>query len=238
MLDGVDVSRHKPPDRCDWDLAYREAGIRYCYAKSSEGADFVDPSASDHLARLARSPVIAGVFHFAQPANRRAEDSDLYAGGEVEGRHAFAVARDMGALAGHLPIALDLEWGGYKFKQPTTVEDRDSFVRGFVDTVERLAGRPPVVYVGARFWRAKHSPGLALELAERGCLLWLIGYTRAAKPKREIDGWPWAIWQWSGGGPVELAEPTPGLPRPIDRNRARMTLGELHALAGVPRSPE
>lgn len=240
MLDGVDVAHHQKPTACNWVTAHDEAGVRFCFVKTTAGADYIDPAARDHLTRLAASPVVAGVYHFAYPANRQVDDPDLYAGGVAEAQHAVATADRFGAIAGHLPLALDLEWGGYKFRSKTNVDARDAFVRGFVDTVEWLTGRLPIVYSGVQFWmggknwEGKHSPELARELHDRGCRLWLIGYTRRGQPAREMSEWPWTFWQWSGGGPLLMAdESLPGMPKVVDRNRARLTEGELFALAGI-----
>ena len=73
--------------------------------------------------------------------------------------------------------------------------------------------------------------GLAEELHARGVLLWLVKYGTARDPSDTIDGWPWGVWQWSGGGQSAHADPWPGLPHPIDRNRYRGSLAELHARA-------
>jgi GH25 family lysozyme M1 (1,4-beta-N-acetylmuramidase) len=175
------------------------------------------------------------MYHFARPDNRFAESQDGYANGVAEGEHAARTAFDLGLVERALPIAIDLEKYSGKDsggKPIANVEQRDDMVRGMVDTIVRLTARRPVVYTGAGFWGYQHSPELALELRERGVLLWLVNYSRAADPPKSIAGWPWSIWQWSGGGEFEFADPWPGLPAPIDRNRYRGSVEEFSGLVG------
>jgi GH25 family lysozyme M1 (1,4-beta-N-acetylmuramidase) len=59
-----------------------------------------------------------------------------------------------------------------------------------------------------------------------------MAYTSKADPTESVEGWPWSMWQHSGGGDSCYAEPFPGLPHPIDRNVYRGTAGELRGLVG------
>ena len=48
---GVDVSSHQRPSACDWSRA-RAAGLDFAYVKLTEGTDYLDPAAEQHLERL------------------------------------------------------------------------------------------------------------------------------------------------------------------------------------------
>ena len=233
MIEGVDVSRHQPASDCDW----IEANPVFAWVKGSEGKGgdgaYVDPAAAAHTASLRASLVIPGMYHFARPDNRFAESQDGYANGVAEGEHAARTAFELGLVRDALPIALDLEKYSGKDangKPRANTEQRDDMVRGMVDATERLTGALPCVYTGAGFWGYQHSAELAVELRERGVLLWLVAYSRQADPPKSIDGWPWSFWQWSGGGDYAFADPWPGLPHPIDRNRYRGSASELAGL--------
>lgn len=227
-IEGVDVSRHQSPERCDWATA-AAAGLAFVWVKGSEGKGgsgaYVDPAAEAHIGRIRQTSLTVGMYHFARPDNRFAQSADGYANGQAEGEFAVETAKALG-VAGEdcLPIALDLE----KYApSSTTTAQRVDFVRGMVDAVERDVGRLPAIYTGANYWRYQQSPELAAELNERGVRLWLVNYTDKQEPTRTIPGWDWTVWQWSGGSEFAFADPWPGLPHPIDRNRFR---GKLEGL--------
>jgi GH25 family lysozyme M1 (1,4-beta-N-acetylmuramidase) len=148
------------------------------------------------------------------------------------GEHAADTAIALGlAWRGSLPVAIDLE--NYTLDaDKVTDAQRDEFVRGMVDTLERRLGRLPIMYVGATFWGYQQTNALAQELHTRGVPLWLVNYSPEADTDESIFGWPHAVWQFSGGGDHCFADPWPGLPHPVDQNRYRGTLAELRGLAG------
>lgn len=237
IITGVDVSQHQRPASCNWARAYAD-GLRFAWVKGSEGAGgeagaYVDPAASEHLARLRRTPMLAGMYHFARPDNRFKVSPNGLTNGIAEGTHAASTAIDLGvAFAGSLPIAIDLE----KYTPPElgiTDAQRDAFVLGMVSAIEQITGRLPIVYTGSVFWGFQHSQALAVELRRRGVLLWLVQYSREADPPKPIAGWPWSVWQHSGGGEFAFAPPIAGLPSPVDQNVYRGSEAELRSLAGL-----
>lgn len=235
IVRGVDVSSGQPPGKCNWPVAYG-SGIRFAFVKGSEGMEderpFVSPAARDHIANIRRTPILIGMTHEARPDNRFKERGDGYENGLLEAKFAAKTAIDLGlAWSGSLPVVVALE----KYvptSLETTVEQRDAFARGLVLGVQTALGRWPIVYTGEDYWRRQHSPALALELRERGCLLWQVDYKESAPdPGEAIAGWPWSWWQHSGGGKFAFASPVPGLPSPIDQNIYRGSLTELRGLA-------
>lgn len=229
IVRGVDVSQAQRPAACDWPRAY-DAGIRFAWAKGSEGAGgagaYVDSAAQQHLEQLGSTPILRGMYHVARPDNRD-PSGPWREDGRIEGEHAAATAIALGVAGpGHLPVAIDLE------KYTTiTDEQRDDFVRGLVDALERELGRLPLIYTGPNYWASQHTSGFASELRARGVLLWQVTYTPAGDPPRAIAGWPWSFWQYSGGGDFAYAPPIPGLPNPVDQNVYRGTMAELRGLA-------
>jgi GH25 family lysozyme M1 (1,4-beta-N-acetylmuramidase) len=232
IVRGVDVSHHQAPGKCDWSTAYL-AGTRFAYVKGSEGAGgpdaYVDPAAREHVERIRRTPILIGMFHFARPDNRFRSSDDGYANGVAEAEHAAATAIDLGVAWSDLPVAIDHE----KYTPAElgiTKAQRDAFLLGMVDTFERELGRTPMVYTGDAFMAYQHSAEMPGILRARGVPLWLVDYTRADDPPGPIPGWPWVIWQHSGGGKYAFADPIPGLPDPVDQNVYRGSLAELTAL--------
>ena len=229
IIQGVDVSNHQDPGRCNWTEAHGD-GVLFAWVKVTEGRDYTDPASAEHLQRIqAMAPgILRGGYHFARPDNRFKESSDGRHNGKTEAAWAAAMALRQGALArGCLPFALDLE--KYTEQGKVTTAQRDDFARGFIDEFEAITGILPCVYTGPTFWGYQHSEELAEELHARGVMLWLVQYSRKADPPKEIRGWPWGVWQWSGGGDYAFSDPIEGLPYPIDVNRYRGTLAELKA---------
>jgi lysozyme len=231
IIEGVDVSAAQRPSECDWRTAH-DAGLSFAWVKVSEGRDFADGAADAHLDRLSLTPgMLSGGYHFARPDNRFKESSDGRLNGATEAAWAAAQAMKVGAVgSGFLPFALDLE--KYTERGEVTTAQRDDFARGFIDEFEAITKTLPCVYTGPTFWGYQHSPEFAEELHARGVMLWLVQYGSGPDPDDTIPGWPWGVWQWSGGRKFEYADPWPGLPSPIDRNRYRGTLAELRARVG------
>ena len=230
-ITGVDVSRHQRPDACDWARA-KEAGLDFAVVKLSEGQDYRDPAADEHLRRLRAAGVRTGAYHFARPDNRFRETSDGRAAGE---REATWMLESLHACRApiSLPPAIDLE--RYTERGRVTSEQRGDFVRAMVGEILRYWGRAPTIYTGDEYWRFQMPAELAGELRAMGCALWLVSYTAREEPgeTETIRGWPWALWQWSGGGKYSIAPQIDGLPHPIDVNRYRGSVAELSGWGGA-----
>lgn len=234
IIQGVDVSRNQRPSSCDWSRAY-EAGVRFCYVKGSEGAGgpgaYVDDKAAEHIAAIRKTPISVGMYHFARPDNRFRESRDPVVNGKREAEHLISTAIALGVAWTGLPVAIDCE----KYTPADlriTDAQRDAMLVTMIDEIEAVLKRLPVVYTGPNFWGDQHTRELASTLHARGVPLWLVKYGRGADPSETILGWPWSIWQHSGGGDFAYAPAIPGLPSPIDQNRYRGTAEEFRGLLG------
>lgn len=203
MIPGLDISHWQ--GTIDWPAVAR-SGQRFAFLKATEGAAYVDPTFRANRDGALAAGMAVGAYHFAQP-------SEGSAVAQAE-RH----FRTAGPLdEGRLPCVLDLEHG---------VGDLTAWTLAYLDRIEELTGRVPIVYTYASFWRLHVRP-----LAEFGRYpLWLAAYGPAPSA---LPPWPgWLIWQYTSGGSV------PGIAGRVDLNRFAGSQADLDALAGrIPPPP-
>lgn len=204
-LEGVDVSRYQT--NVNWEQV-RDSGIRFVFAKATEGRTYVDPTFRSTWQRLQDVGLVRGAYHFMRPDNNSAVD---------EAKHAVDVVGKLGA--GDLPLVGDLEVPRPNLAPRQLVE----WVNTWCSTVEALTGRPPILYTYTSYWI--DQLGSTKELSHWP--LWLADYRLPApdRPAESLGGWRWLFWQWTGKGRVF------GYDHDIDRNVFRGTLNQLRQLA-------
>ncbi len=183
---GIDVSRWQ--GRIDWN-AVAASGIRFMYAKATEGATVVDDLFAEYWAGALYAGLERGAYHFlttSTPAEAQAAAFlRTYPGG------------------GELPPALDLERGA------NGLEPDAASALAWLRVVGAELGTKPLVYC---------SPGYAIsqlqgrkEAAEIGeHALWVAHYGVRSPALRA----PWtryAIWQHG-------TTTVPGIAGPVDAN--------------------
>ncbi len=238
IIQGIDISQYQGD--VDFD-AVASGGYSFVICKATEGADYTDPKFAQNMQKLAAlnqdgMRLVPGAYHFGRPDNRTGRQ-----GGQTEGQW---FAKQLQALAGNittdfLPPALDYE----KYNSAGATSN-EQWIEGFVDVVQTETGRQPMIYTGPTIW------GYQLDNSREfiDYPLWQIDYTAdgatpgavpSAMPKGG-DGppWPWAFWQWSGGGDFAYAPPVPGIPGSgiADVDRFYGTLDELYTLGQVAES--
>lgn len=186
---GIDASHHQ--GAIDW-AAVAGDGIAFAYLKASEGTTYVDPTFADHRASALDVGIAVGGYHYFQ----------LCSSGVEQATHFASVLGNL-RPDGHLPPAVDLELAG-SCGVPPAPDVLLAEVRSFLDRVETLTGREPVVYLypelEARF-------GFADDLGDYR--QWV----------RSLDGPPdraWWMWQQTDSGSVA------GIAGPVDVNVARL----------------
>ena len=183
-LRGIDVSHWQ--GQPDW-AAVKGDGVRFAFAKATEGRDFVD---GEYVRNRTRADALAlpfGAYHFARP-DRSANDAVLEADNFVD--HA-------GLLGRHLVPVLDLEASG-----GLGVKKLKAWVWAWLDRVEDRLGVKPMIYASPSFWR--DFMGNSRGFADRGHRLW-IAHWDAAKPSVPASNWGgrgWTFWQHSDSGSV------------------------------------
>ena len=205
---GIDVSHNN--GAIDWKAVAR-AGIRFAYAKATEGANTVDHAFAANRAGMKDAGILRGAYHFFRPDRKPETQAERF-------------LRTLGQLGeGDLPPALDLEETSAKCDRWRNVEAarRVPLAVEWLERVEKALGRAPVVYTRRSFVQdVLGNPGPLVRYP-----LWVAHYTCAGAPAMP-PGWPaWAIWQHTDCGRIE------GVSAPLDMNRFN---GSLAGFAAAP----
>jgi hypothetical protein len=102
----------------------------------------------------------------------------------------------------------------------------------FLDRIEQVTGRKPIIYTGAWWWNATRWGG-AVEWAHEYDL-WIANYTAAAAPVIPLDWDDWTFWQYSSQGDGKQYGATS---QNIDLNRFNGSYTDLLAYADADTIP-
>lgn len=206
LIAGVDVSAHNP--QLDWQAA-RQGGVRFAFAKATEGQTWTDKRTTLHLDGARAAGVKVGVYHFATPSAAPADP-------ELEARHFAATVAQLGKL--DLPPMLDLE-ANASAMAPAALAD---WARRWCVAVTAALGRRPLVYTYTSFLpQLGDAPGL------RDFPLWIARYNGANDPGSVTPWQTWTLWQHSIGK-------VPGATTDTDRNWLPGGEAGLAALCALP----
>lgn len=188
MAKGIDVSNNN--GHVDW-ASIAESGVRFAYAKATEGTGFIDPFYEPNRVSARAHGIHFGAYHYFTP------------GEDAAAQVAFFLEHAQ-PKTGELVPVLDYE------RSPAEAAPAEAFV----SRMHRELGYWPVFYSYLSFIGSMRIAA-ASPLAH--CLLWLADYTavRPATPR------PWheiGIWQHSStgsvpgvGGPVDLDAGSPSV---------------------------
>lgn len=198
---GVDTSNWQ--GNVDWRTAHG-AGIRFGWAKVSEGGGYRDPFWTASRDNALSAGVAIGGYHYAHPNGSAEQQADYFIGLHGPMR------------PGMLPPALDLE--------ESNGVDRagvHAWVVTWMRRVEAALGVVPVLYTYPNFWATQAG------CPDGGCArhpLWFASYTsRQPSPPP-----PWSkihVWQYAG-----TSVNVPGAGNAVDANYFLGSDAELHAL--------
>lgn len=227
LIPGFDVSKWQGSN-VDFTKA-AASGQKFVFIKATEGVGYVDPQFERNWRIAGAAGLIRGAYHFARVSRSESVEEDARA-------EATWFARTVGTLIpGDLPPVLDIEWD----KRASGIKAKDvvAWCHVFLETLEELTGRVPIVYTGVNFWRHKLLKSREFDRYP----LWLVQYTSKPRPHKPLvhedaDGnvaWEWkaTFWQWSHTGPVA------GVGDKVDENFFFGTMKELRSLAGYTEEP-
>ncbi|MBT0565606.1 glycoside hydrolase family 25 protein [Williamsia sp. CHRR-6] len=204
---GPDVSswQHVDGTLINW-FAVRASGQQFAMVKATEGLTYVNPYFVPDSIGMRLAGVARGSYHYADPALPAAPQAALFA----------LVTLGINGY-GDLPPVLDLEkTGGLR---PAALA---TWTQQYLDTVQALTGRMPIIYTYPSFWRT----AMANTTRFTRYPLWIADYNGASSPGPLPGGWPnWTFWQYTSTAVV------PGIPGRADMNRYSGSQGDLRTLA-------
>jgi GH25 family lysozyme M1 (1,4-beta-N-acetylmuramidase) len=182
---GIDVSHYQ--GSIDWSLV-AASGIRFAFAKATEGQGYSDPRYLTNKADASANGVVFGAYHFARPdssANDAVIEADHYV--------------DTAALEpGDLVPVLDVErTGDLNRRQLVT------WMLTWLGRVAERTGVQPMVYTSPNGWTQR--TGDTSAIADAGyALLWVAHWnvTSPTVPANDWAGNGWTFWQYGNCGSV------------------------------------
>lgn len=209
MVPGIDVSHWQ--GEIDWS-GVKSSGVRFAFIKATEFPDkrtklYVDVRLYENVKGASENGIHWGAYHFF----RTHIDAVIQAQAFVETVGKFT----------SLPPVLDLEAAGSKGEKLIYK------VRQFLDEVQRLSGRAPIIYTSPGFWRGYMMLDNRTQLDwARPYPLWLAHYT-SLWPSPLYPWAHWDFWQYTDHGLL------PGIKTHVDMNWFMSTEAELISRFGV-----
>ena len=206
-VDGPDVSSHQHPHGYTIKWAdTRAGGAEFAFVKATEGTGYTNPYFAGDFASVSAQGMVRGAYHYARPKAGTAS-------AVAQARHFVRVAGRM-QLRGDLPPVLDIE--RHDGLKPAALI---SWTRAYLNEVQRLTGRVPIVYTYPAFWRSR----MANTTAFTSYPLWIATYR--AQPIL-VGGWStYAFWQYTDRAVV------PGMADPVDMSVFNGNNAQLRQLA-------
>ena len=212
---GLSVSSYNPS--IDWPRVMSQ-GYRFVFTKATEGVEVVEQLFPVHWAGAQQTGLLRGAYHLFVPDLDPYKQADLFLA---------TLAGDFGEL----PPVLILE---SRSDKPTRDQSVFSLAKSWLDQVEKITGRKPLIYSSGQFLREhKPTPDWAKEYP-----LWIAQFpgqtvTEDDRPQQP-EGWlDWSFWHYSDLGRVDGITNEDGSPTQVDLNFFRGSLDELYAFAGL-----
>ncbi|HYI11749.1 MAG TPA: glycoside hydrolase family 25 protein [Thermoanaerobaculia bacterium] len=201
MLDAViDVSHFNGSP--DW-TRVRAAGILGVIHKATQGSNWVDPTFAAARTAVPAAGLLWGAYHFGT--------------GDEEGSAQGQFFLDTVQPDAQTLCVIDFE------PNPSGTQMPLDHLFGWIETVQKATGRPPLVYGGNSLLFPQIGTATHPTLA--ACPLWVAQYTSAAQPSGiPPQVWKtWTLWQYTESGTID------GITGNVDRSRFNGTAEELTA---------
>ena len=201
---GVDVSRHDT--NIDWNKLVAD-GYYFVFLKATQGATFKDSKFREYWDAAGRAGLIRGAYHWLSNTDATSQVSNF-----------LAVLQTVTLGPCDIGAALDLEEPFAGAGQLTT--ERVEVARAWLRGVRKAIGKPPILYVSARYLAKLGDPP---DFAEYP--LWIPSYS--PQPRLPSSRTHYAFWQFSDG----VLGPRLGPQLKMDMNMFNGSPAELFALA-------
>lgn len=204
-INGPDVASWQHPGGApiDW-FAVRASGHEFAMVKATEGLNYINPFFVQDVVGMRAAGLARGAYHYA----------DVRASPEAQASFFASTSLPLNGPGG-LPPVLDLE--DAKGLPPAAVID---WTRRYLNTVQTLTGRQPIIYTYPNFWRT----AMANTNEFSNYPLWIADYNGKSAPGPLPGGWRnWAFWQYTSTGRI------PGVSVNIDLNFYSGSMGPIEA---------
>ena len=179
QLNGIDVSHYQ--GSVNW-ASVKKAGNSFGFAKATEGTSYTDPNFASNWSRMKNAGVIPGAYHFGRPGSSATTQAAHFVN---------TVKAAQGGLSGGLQLVLDLETTDGK--TPAQVK---AWMETFLSEIQRLTGKPAIIYTGYYFWR----DSVGNPSSNYNCPLWIASYNSA--PTIPAAWSYYTFWQYTDSGVV------------------------------------
>lgn len=199
-LAGVDVASYQHSTSLDW-AKVKAAGQDFAFVKATEDTGYTNPYFAADWNGLGAVGMARGAYHFARP--------NLTLGSAAAQARYFVAVTGLMQQPGALAPMFDLEDAG-----GLTPAQLITWSQTWLDTVQALTGRLPVIYTYAYFWRTAMGDSHTFT----GYPLFLADYHDLTGTTAPLPGMPggwatWTFWQYSDAGQV------PGISGAVDMDR-------------------
>ena len=165
--DGIDVSHWQ--GTINWSKV-KAAGMQFAFMKATESTTYTDTQLATNWAGVQAVGMYRGAYHFARPKVGTAPAQAKYFVSKVGSFQG----------AGTLPPVLDLEASG-----GLGVTALRNWTATWLQTVEQLTGRTPIIYVSPAFW--EHYLGNSTAFTRYPLWIAHYGVTRPTGARRLAD---------------------------------------------------
>lgn len=201
-VQGIDVSHWQ--GSINWSKV-KASGKQFVFIKASEGTGYKDKQFLNNVKGARAAGLLVGAYHFVNAVN--AEKA------RQEAAHFASRLNEVGGAAAlDLPPVMDYENNPGKLSKSAI----NIVAKAFLQEVERLSGRKPIVYTGNAFVQNFDASLSAYDL-------WIARYSSTRVPDDCAAWQQWDFWQYSDAGQVD------GISGGVDLNTYYGTLAQLKA---------
>ncbi len=192
---GVDVSVYR--GHVNWHKVKNKTDIVFAIAKATQGIFLIDETFDTNWVGMRRVNLIRGAYHFFLPK----------ANAIAQANHYLKVVGDI-LHTTDLPPILDVEdyplWVREAWRS-ISVNTRISRIRQWLDRVESVTNRVPIIYTSWSSWIAITGNSQAFTRYP----LWVANYgvSTPSVPANNWGGQGWFIWQFTEHGEISGINP-------------------------------